>query len=434
MQPGDAIATIIKRILTLEPEHALKIIGYILFQDFGHTELIRLAFCPALHYKSSPRNEFLDFSRNPYPLYPSLTRNTLGYYPNFHDGSSQQQQWSNHFPIPRFWVPGYQFPPGGLALPPSVFGPPSERISPNQQQRMIATHGSPVSNIQGSGQFGIEGGFGSPSEQQRMIAPQFMGDFGSRMSNRQGSRQFGVQGRQERRYPPASHQIFLTFPPESSFTDQHVSTYFGNFGPVLSVRIPNQKERVYGFVSFANAETVTTILDQENPHLIGESPVNVAAAATTAGVGWREPFSVGNGPKGAMSRPRRFRNETHEMLQRNTEQADPQQAIEVEDQIRRLSNLQLPGMENKSIHHHQPSPSIGSHAHFPSQVREGGSGTGEKDLEQVETNNEEHQGQEKSLENTLPDSSFGSTKESGETRQTESDIEETKKASLDQSA
>jgi len=59
------------------------------------------------------------------------------------------------------------------------------------------------------------------------------------------------------------------------------------------------------------------------------------------------------------------------MLQRNTEQADPQQAIEVEDQIRRLSNLQLPGMENKSIHHHQPSPSIGSHAHFPSQVREG---------------------------------------------------------------
>ncbi|AAG12773.1 hypothetical protein; 30893-28595 [Arabidopsis thaliana] len=391
MQPGDAIATIIKRILTLEPEHALKIIGYILFQDFGHTELIRLAFCPALHYKSSPRNEFLDFSRNPYPLYPSLTGNTLGYYPNFHDGSSQQQQWSNHFPIPRFWVPDYQFPPGGLALPPSVFGPPSERISPNQQQRMIATHGSPVSNIQGSGQFGIEGGFGSPSEQQRMIAPQFMGDFGSRMSNI-------------------------------------------NFGPVLSVRIPNQKEQVYGFVSFANAETVTTILDQENPHLIGESPVNVTAAATTAGVGWREPFSVGNGPKGAMSRPRRFRNETHEMLQRNTEQADPQQAIEVEDQIRRLSNLQLPGMENKSIHHHQPSPSIGSHAHFPSQVREGGSGTGEKDLEQVETSNEEHQGQEKSLENTLPDSSFGSTKESGETRQTESDIEETKKASLDQSA
>jgi len=50
---------------------------------------------------------------------------------------------------------------------------------------------------------------------------------------------------------------------------------YSNFGPVLSVRIPNQKERVYGFVSFANAETVTTILDQENPHLIGESPVNV---------------------------------------------------------------------------------------------------------------------------------------------------------------
>lgn len=184
MDSGDPIATISARIRTLEPENASKIIGYFLSQDIKHCDLIRLAFgtdqvlkglCKKaksvlgilnpnarlfnpLHQslsQSSPRNEFLDFSRNPNPLSPSLTSNTFGYNPDFHhEGSSQQQQqqWSNHFPFANLHQrsfsanePGYQFLPGFGS--PGGLGSPSERISPNQQQRMIATHGSPMSNM-----------------------------------------------------------------------------------------------------------------------------------------------------------------------------------------------------------------------------------------------------------------------------------------------
>ncbi|EFH67903.1 hypothetical protein ARALYDRAFT_314515 [Arabidopsis lyrata subsp. lyrata] len=385
MDPGGPTATIIERIITLEPENAFKIIGYFLLQDIEDCDLIQLAFGTD---QSSPRNEFLDFSRNPNPLSPSLTSNTFGYNPDFrHEGSSQQQQqqWSNHFPFANLHQrsfsanePGYQFLPGGLVDgfgSPGGLGSPSERISPNQQQRMIAAHGSPMSNIQGSGQFGVEGGFGSPSEQKRMIAPLFMGDFGSPMSNI-------------------------------------------NFGPVVDVRIPNQERRMFGFVTFANAETVTTVLAQGNSHLIGESAQQQLNQLLERENLLHHPRLSGMDPRDqdeSRFGPMMFRNPTQEMRQRRNVQADLQQAIEVEDQRRRLLNLKLPDMENKSIHHHQRSPSIASPAHFPSQVREGDSGIGEKDLEQVATSNEEHQGQERSLENTLPDSSFGSSNKSGQT-------------------
>ncbi|XP_020866465.1 zinc finger CCCH domain-containing protein 55 isoform X4 [Arabidopsis lyrata subsp. lyrata] len=542
MDPGGPTATIIERIITLEPENAFKIIGYFLLQDIEDCDLIQLAFgtdqvlkdlCEKaksvlgilnpnlrpfnpLHQslsQSSPRNEFLDFSRNPNPLSPSLTSNTFGYNPDFrHEGSSQQQQqqWSNHFPFANLHQrsfsanePGYQFLPGGLVDgfgSPGGLGSPSERISPNQQQRMIAAHGSPMSNIQGSGQFGVQGreerrysvsnqlyltfqpessftnvdvktyfsNFGPvvdvsfPYQEQRTfgfvtfanaetvttilagVRLHIIG--GSRVTvkpckqketipQKQGSGQFGVQGRQGKRYP-ASHQLYLTFPPESSFTDEDVSTYFGNFGPVVDVRIPNQERRMFGFVTFANAETVTTVLAQGNSHLIGESAVIVKPYQQKETIpqdsGQQQqlnqllerenllhhPRLSGMDPRDqdeSRFGPMMFRNPTQEMRQRRNVQADLQQAIEVEDQRRRLLNLKLPDMENKSIHHHQRSPSIASPAHFPSQVREGDSGIGEKDLEQVATSNEEHQGQERSLENTLPDSSFGSSNKSGQT-------------------
>ncbi|KAG7600217.1 RNA-binding domain superfamily [Arabidopsis suecica] len=419
MDSGDAIATISARIRTLEPENASKIIGYFLLQDITNSDLIRLAFSTdkvlkkfceeaksvlgilnpnarpfnPLHQslsQSSPRNEFLDFSRNPNPLSPSLTSNTFGYNPDFHhEGSSQQQQQQWSFSANE---PGYQFLPGFGS--PGGLGSPSERISQNQQQRMTPAHGSPMSNIQGSGQFGVQGGFGSPSEQQRMIAAQFMGDFGSPMSNIQGSGQFGVQGWQGKRYP-ASHQLYLTFPPESSFTDEDVSTYFGNFGPVVGVRIPNQERRRFGFVSFANAETVTTVLAQRNSHLIGESAVIVKPyqqKETIPQDGQQQqlnqllerenllhhPRLSGMDPRDQVESrfgPRMFRNRTQEMLQRSTEQADLQQGIEVQLQRRRqersLENTRpdsLFGSTRKSGEtHHQHSQSIGSPANFPPQ-------------------------------------------------------------------
>ena len=48
-----------------------------------------------------------------------------------------------------------------------------------------------------------------------------------------------------------------------------------DFGLVDDVRIPYQQQRMYGFVTFAKAETVRTILARGNPHFICDSRVLV---------------------------------------------------------------------------------------------------------------------------------------------------------------
>ncbi|KAB5569591.1 hypothetical protein DKX38_003384 [Salix brachista] len=63
-----------------------------------------------------------------------------------------------------------------------------------------------------------------------------------------------------------SRQIYLTFPAESTFTEQDVSYYFSKFGPVQDVRIPCQQKTMFGFVTFVFAETVRQILAKGNPH------------------------------------------------------------------------------------------------------------------------------------------------------------------------
>ncbi|KAK9284949.1 hypothetical protein L1049_024131 [Liquidambar formosana] len=65
-----------------------------------------------------------------------------------------------------------------------------------------------------------------------------------------------------------SRQIYLTFPAESTFTEQDVSNYFNKFGPVQDVRIPCQQKRMFGFVTFVFAETVKHILTKGNPHFV----------------------------------------------------------------------------------------------------------------------------------------------------------------------
>ncbi|CAL9116920.1 zinc finger CCCH domain-containing protein 18-like [Musa acuminata AAA Group] len=66
----------------------------------------------------------------------------------------------------------------------------------------------------------------------------------------------------------SSHQIYLTFPAESTFTEDDVSSYFKQFGQVRDVRIPCQDKRMFGFVSFVHPETVNVILMKRNPHYI----------------------------------------------------------------------------------------------------------------------------------------------------------------------
>ncbi|KAJ3672984.1 hypothetical protein LUZ60_006358 [Juncus effusus] len=68
--------------------------------------------------------------------------------------------------------------------------------------------------------------------------------------------------------PASSHQIYLTFPADSTFTEEDVQTYFSQYGPVRDVRIPCQDRRMFGFVSFHNPDTVHVILANRHPHFI----------------------------------------------------------------------------------------------------------------------------------------------------------------------
>ncbi|EOA40098.1 hypothetical protein CARUB_v10008791mg [Capsella rubella] len=539
MDPSDPTSIIFTKIRTLEPDNASKLIGYFLMQDMEQSDLIRIAFGPDtliqtfcrkaksdlglssngfslnplsrpinIHghqslSQSSPRNGFLEFSRNPSnPLPSSLTSTTLRDNPNFNsmpfrDGSSlfasssgdERQQLSNQFPFPNDEDPFANFHKRSFSANDACFESEEPGFGGGGGAGYHRfPHGGLVDD------FGSPGGFGSPNEmdyvmekmmrmklaqQKRMTAARFMAACGSPMSHRQGSEQFGEEGgyyhspSRHEREDAVSKQIYLTFPSESSFTDEDVSTYFSDFGPVEDVRIPYQQQRMYGFVTFAKAETVRTILARGNPHFICDSRVLVKPYKEKGKILHKRQqqqlhqllergnYSPSSSPSGMDSRdlyecrlgPRMFSNKTQEMLRRKTEQADLQQAIEVELQRRRFLNLQLPDMEHESIHHHHRSPSF-SPAHIPprfnnsllfqsendnEEIMEGNSGRSKKQLQQVADSNEEscysnesYKGQETSLENTLPDNLFGSPKKAGKTCETESETEQ--KASSDQSA
>ncbi|RVW50253.1 Zinc finger CCCH domain-containing protein 18 [Vitis vinifera] len=68
-----------------------------------------------------------------------------------------------------------------------------------------------------------------------------------------------MESRSERSDPgpivSGSRQIYLTFPAESTFTEEDVSDYFSTFGLVEDVRIPCQQKRMFGFVTFDSSDT-----------------------------------------------------------------------------------------------------------------------------------------------------------------------------------
>uniref|UniRef100_A0A2P2M4W6 Zinc finger CCCH domain-containing protein 53-like n=1 Tax=Rhizophora mucronata TaxID=61149 RepID=A0A2P2M4W6_RHIMU len=74
---------------------------------------------------------------------------------------------------------------------------------------------------------------------------------------------------------PASRQIYLTFPADSTFREEDVSNYFSIYGPVQDVRIPYQQKRMFGFVTFIHPETVKIILAKGNPHFVCDARVLV---------------------------------------------------------------------------------------------------------------------------------------------------------------
>ncbi|KAE8689644.1 putative calcium-transporting ATPase 11, plasma membrane-type-like [Hibiscus syriacus] len=165
---------------------------------------------------------------------------------------------------------------------------------------------------------------------------------------------------------PASRQIYLTFPADSTFREEDVSNYFSIYGPVQDVRIPYQQKRMFGFVTFVYPETVKLILAKGNPHFVCDARVLVkpykekgkvpdkkqqqmergefSPCGTTTGLDSspRDLFDLQLGP-------RMFYNNQDLLWRRKLEeQADLQQALDLQN--RRLMGLQLLGV--KKNHHH----------------------------------------------------------------------------------
>ncbi|KAK8484773.1 hypothetical protein V6N13_092479 [Hibiscus sabdariffa] len=182
---------------------------------------------------------------------------------------------------------------------------------------------------------------------------------------------------------PASRQIYLTFPADSTFREEDVSNYFSIYGPVQDVRIPYQQKRMFGFVTFVYPETVKIILAKGNPHFVCDARVLVKPYKEKGKVPdkkqqlqmERGDFSPCGTPTGIDSSPRdlfdlqfgpsMFYN-TQDLLWRRKleEQADLQQALELQN--RRLMGLQL--LSVKKNHHHRALSSgspIPSPTHSP---------------------------------------------------------------------
>ncbi|CAL5211881.1 unnamed protein product [Lathyrus oleraceus] len=180
---------------------------------------------------------------------------------------------------------------------------------------------------------------------------------------------------------PASRQIYLTFPADSTFREEDVSNYFSIYGPVQDVRIPYQQKRMFGFVTFVYPETVKLILSKGNPHFVCDARVLVKPYKEKGKIPDKKQiqqqvdrdfdFSPCGTPTGLDARDeydlqlggRLFYN-THDMLWRRKleEQADLQQAA-LELQSRRLMGLQLLDIKKQ----HQRALSTGSPIPSPTQ-------------------------------------------------------------------
>lgn len=78
MDPDDPTSIILKKIRTLEPDNAPKLIGYFLLQDMEQTDLIRLAFGPdtLLHTFCCQAKSHLGLSSKPISIHQTLSQSS----------------------------------------------------------------------------------------------------------------------------------------------------------------------------------------------------------------------------------------------------------------------------------------------------------------------------------------------------------------------
>ncbi|XP_047317842.1 zinc finger CCCH domain-containing protein 46-like [Impatiens glandulifera] len=154
----------------------------------------------------------------------------------------------------------------------------------------------------------------------------------------------------------SSRQIYLTFPADSTFKEEDVSAYFSKFGPVQDVRIPYQQKRMFGFVTFIYSDTVKLILAKGNPHFVCDSRVLVKPYKEKGKIPDKKQHPLdreylsGLDPFDLPIGPRMLCDPQDILLRRKLEQAELQQAIEIEG--RRLRTLQLMDLQNHHGHGH----------------------------------------------------------------------------------
>ncbi|XP_068658299.1 zinc finger CCCH domain-containing protein 53-like isoform X2 [Aristolochia californica] len=210
---------------------------------------------------------------------------------------------------------------------------------------------------------------------------------------------------------PGSRQIYLTFPADSTFREEDVSNYFSIYGPVQDVRIPYQQKRMFGFVTFVYPETVKLILAKGNPHFVCDARVLVkpykekgkvpdkkqtqqqpergdfAACSASASLESRERYDL------QQLSARMLYNNSHEVMLRRKleEQADIQQAIEL--QGRRLMGLQLLDVSRRNLSGASPlpSPSFDTFSHYDPNSPDGPEGTCHSPAATVHPPSDQHQ-------------------------------------------
>ncbi|PUZ36781.1 hypothetical protein GQ55_9G064600 [Panicum hallii var. hallii] len=181
---------------------------------------------------------------------------------------------------------------------------------------------------------------------------------------------------------PAARQIYLTFPADSTFSEEDVSNYFSLYGPVQDVRIPYQQKRMFGFVTFVYAETVKIILSKGNPHFVCDARVLVKPykekgkvpdrfrklqnphhgdfAGCTSPTGLldsRDPFDLAQpqiGPRVMYGNIANHEAFVRRKLEEQQQAAELQQAIELEG--RRFMGLQLLDLTSRGHRLGSPEP------------------------------------------------------------------------------
>ncbi|RAL38988.1 hypothetical protein DM860_014814 [Cuscuta australis] len=396
MDTLEAANKVLSRIQSLDPQNASKIMGFILIQDHGDKDIIRLAHGPDALLLSliTEAKAFLGLSSNTSSSdsSPSPSSATLGPF------SPRITLPQNGFRFPRSPVPGLPGSSGPLSFCGGVqstghrhslgFLPSSDtnrlKHQPRNQNEVFNRkflHGASTASVDLPAKVdSLDDFLRLKALQRQRLSTALMASSGRHplltyndcMSNLNENPSLshvgiGLSGGQSDGHPnPSSCQIYLTFPADSTFSEDDVSNYFSLYGPVQDVRIPYQQKRMFGFVTFVYPDTVKLILAKGNPHFVCDSRVlvkpykemgkvpdknrkqkqnhmDVAKLPSCLGPSSRdssEPLDIPFGP-------RMFHRSKEATLRRMLEQeAHLQRAIQLHS--RRLMDLQLMDEKNKN--------------------------------------------------------------------------------------